>query len=113
MSQTDERQFGDIATKVLFENERVRVWEMRLAPGQESDLHRHDNDYLMIQISGDKMSAVFEADSQDEWNGAELGQVDGDVVNGNVLFARAGGKERAINTGDEPFYEIVVELLDA
>lgn len=108
----DNREFGDIATKLLFENDRVRVWEMRLDPGESSSLHQHDNDYVMIQISGDTMAADFEPDSQDEWGGAEIGRVEGPIVNGTVLFAKAGGKERATNTGTEPFYEIVVEILD-
>ncbi len=108
---TDERTFGDIATRKLFENDRVRVWEMRLDPGEASELHEHHHDYLMIQIAGDRMAADFEPDSADDWNGAALGRVEGDVVNGNVLYAGKGGKERAINVGTEPFYEIVVELL--
>jgi len=111
MTATDSREWGDIATKMLFENDRVRVWEMRLNPGEKSALHKHDHDYLMIQIEGDRMAADFEPDSEDEWNSAG-GRVEGDVANGNVLFARKGGKETAINNGQEPFYEIVVELLD-
>jgi hypothetical protein len=108
---TDQRTFGDIATKKLFENDRIRVWEMRLEPGEQSELHEHHNDYVMIQIAGDRMAAEFEPDSADEWNGAVVGRVEGDISNGNVLFAKRGGKERAVNIGDEPFYEIVVELL--
>jgi beta-alanine degradation protein BauB len=104
----DDRVFGDIASKVLMENDKVRVWEMRLAPGEESDLHRHDNDYVMIQISGDKVAAKFEPDSGGEWAG--LGYIEGDVAPGNVVWATAGGIERAVNIGAQEFYEIVVEL---
>jgi beta-alanine degradation protein BauB len=104
----DDRDFGNIATKVLMENDKVRIWEMRLAPGQKSDLHRHDLDYIMIQISGDKMAAEFEPDSGGEWAGHAY--VEGDISPGNVLFAKAGGIETAVNTGSEGFYEIVVEL---
>jgi hypothetical protein len=107
----DTRQFGDIATKLLMENDRVRIWEMRLEPGQRSALHRHDHDYVMIQIDGDKMAAQFEADSAGPWGGAG-GWVEGDIAPGNVLYAERGGVETAINIGDKPFYEIVVELKD-
>jgi hypothetical protein len=106
----DERVLGDIATKLLFENERIKVWEMRLDPGQESAVHRHDLDYVMIQIGGDKMAAKMEPDSGGPWGA--LGYVEGEVANGNVLFAERGGIERAVNIGQEPFYEIVVELKD-
>ena len=105
-----ERVLGDIASKVLFENDRVRVWEMRLEPGGESDLHRHDQDYVMIQISGDKMAARFEPDSGGSWG--SLGYVEGDVAPGNVIWGDRGGIETAVNVGKEPFYEIVVELKD-
>jgi hypothetical protein len=108
--QADDRVWGGIATKVLMENDRVRIWEMRLAPGAESDLHEHKHDYVMIQISGDKMAARFEPDSGGEWAG--LDYVEGDIAPGNVIFAKAGGKEVAVNIGKEEFYEIVVELKD-
>ena len=79
----ENRVFGGIASKVLMENDRVRIWEMRLAPGEESDLHRHDLDYIMIQISGDKMGAEFEPDSGGPWGA--LGYVEGEIQPGNVL----------------------------
>jgi beta-alanine degradation protein BauB len=104
----DDRIFGDIATKLLMENDKVRIWEMRLAPGAKSDLHRHKLDYIMIQISGDKMAAEFEPDSGGEWAGHDY--VEGEIGPGNVLFAKAGGVETAVNVGKEEFHEIVVEL---
>lgn len=106
----DERVWGNIATKLLMENDRVRIWEMRLAPGETSDLHEHELDYIMIQISGDKMAARFEPDSGGEWPGIDY--IEGDIAAGNVLYAKRGGKEVAVNVGNEPFYEIVVELKD-
>ena len=105
-----DRVLGDIATGLLFENDRVRVWEMRLQPGEESAVHRHDRDYVMIQIAGDKMAAKMEADSGGPWG--HLGYVEGDVAPGNVLYAERGGIERAVNIGRDPFFEIVVELKD-
>jgi hypothetical protein len=106
----ETRQYGDIASKLLMENDRVRVWEMRLEPGERSALHRHEHDYVMIQISGDKMAADFEPDSGGPWG--QLGRVEGDIAPGNVIYADRGGIETAVNIGDQPFYEIVVELKD-
>jgi len=85
----NDRVLGDIATALLFENERVRVWEM-------------------LQIAGDKMAAKMEEDSGGPWG--HLGYIEGDVAPGNVLYAERGGVERAVNVGQEPFFEIVVEL---
>ena len=106
----DNRVFGGIASKVLMENDRVRIWEMRLPPGAESDLHKHELDYVMIQIAGDKMAARFEPDSGGEWAGE--GYVEGEIAPGNVIYAKRGGIETAVNVGNEEFYEIVVELKD-
>src|ERR1700730_1605097 len=108
MAETSE--FGDIASKLLMENDRVRIWEMRLTPGERSALHRHELDYVMIQISGDRMAADFEPDSGGPWGA--LGRAEGDIAPGNVIWAAGGGTKTAVNLGDEPFYEIVVELKD-
>ena len=59
-----DRVFGDVGSKKLFENDRVVVWEMRLAPGENEQLHRHDRDYVMIQIAGDRVAADFEPESR-------------------------------------------------
>ena len=104
----DAREFGDVGTRLLFENDRVRVWEMSLAPGERSALHRHENDYLMVQLAGDKVAAEFEPDSGGTWAGESY--VEGPVTPGMVIFADAGGVETAVNIGAETFQEIVVEL---
>jgi beta-alanine degradation protein BauB len=42
----------EVGTRLLFANEVVRVWEMRLAPGEASPLHHHGCDYLIAYASG-------------------------------------------------------------
>lgn len=37
-----------VGTALLFQNDRVRVWEMVLAPGETCPPHRHTRDYLMV-----------------------------------------------------------------
>ena len=104
-----ERTFGEVATKLLFENDRVKVWEMDLAPGQASDLHEHHHDYLLIQVEGDKIAGIFEEDTHGEY---PPGTVEGDVAYGNVFWTERGGVETAKNTGTKPYREILVELKD-
>jgi beta-alanine degradation protein BauB len=101
-----ERVLGDVATKVLFENEKVRVWEMRLAPGEDSAIHRHDLDYLLVQIDGDKITGIPEPDTQ----GAYTETIEGAVAPGLTVFVRKGGIETARNTGERPYHEILIEL---
>ena len=42
----------EVGTKVLFENERVRVWDLALAPGESLAKHIHCTDYFFIVESG-------------------------------------------------------------
>ena len=35
-------QYGSVGTRVLLENERVRVWEIELQPGETLAMHHHD-----------------------------------------------------------------------
>ncbi|WP_199546720.1 hypothetical protein [Streptomyces sp. N35] len=103
-----ERVLGDIATKLLFENDRVRVWELRLAPGERSAVHRHDLDHLLIQISGDRIAIEPEPDSA----GPFKEYLAADVVPGAVIPVDRGGIETAVNVGERPYREIIVELKD-
>lgn len=108
MPTSDDRTFGPIGTRVLLDNDRVRVWELRLDPGDSSDLHHHALDYLMVQIEGDKVAARFEPDSEGTFAGAEY--LEGPVSPGTAIFASAGGRETAINIGEQTFREIIVEV---
>jgi len=104
-----ERTLGDVATTMLFENDRVRVWELALAPGESSDVHEHTLDYLLVQLEGDKITGDFEPDTNGEF---PPGPVEGDVAPGNVFYTRKGGIETARNTGTTPYREILIELKD-
>jgi quercetin dioxygenase-like cupin family protein len=104
----EKPEYGDVGSRLLFENDRIKIWEMRLAPGERSPLHRHDHDYVMIQLEGDKVAAEFEPESGGTWGGETY--IEGPVTDGTVVWADAGGIETAINIGDETFREIIVEL---
>jgi hypothetical protein len=42
---------GRVAGELLFENERVRVWSIRLQPGERYVAHRHVLDYFWTTVS--------------------------------------------------------------
>jgi hypothetical protein len=42
---------GNVGSRLLSQNERVRVWEIRLAPGQRWHAHRHVLDYFWTAIT--------------------------------------------------------------
>ena len=103
-----ERVLGDIGTEVVFENDRVRIWEMRLAPGERSAVHRHDLDYILVLLEGDRIAAEPEADTE----GPVTERLEADVVPGATVFLTRGGVETAVNTGQQPYREIIIELKD-
>ena len=78
---------GDVANRLLFENEVVRVWEMDLAPGERSDRHRHDLPYLLCVLEGTRIDADIEG----------RGVIEIPVRSGSVFFVPPGETETAIN----------------
>ena len=42
---------AQVGTRVMFENERVRVWDLALAPGESIAKHIHRNDFFFIVVS--------------------------------------------------------------
>jgi len=103
---SDERTFGDIGSKVVYEDDSVRVWRLKLAPGEESAIHRHELDHLLIQVAGDRIAVIPEPDTE----GPYKQELAAEVVPGAVVHVDKGGVERARNVGDKAYLEIIVEL---
>ena len=107
MAET-ERTLGGIATRVLLENDRVKIWEMDLAPGEESDIHEHTMDYILVVLEGDKIAGVPQEDSAGLYNQ----YVEVDVNPGDHFWIEKGGIETARNIGQKRYREIAIELKD-
>jgi hypothetical protein len=101
-----DRVLGEVGTKVIFEDDRVRVWKLELAPGERSAVHRHELDHLLIQVKGDRIAVAPEPDTESPYRE----HFEFDVIPGMVTFVPKGGIETAVNAGAEPYYEIIVEL---
>jgi quercetin dioxygenase-like cupin family protein len=99
----DDRPLGNVANKLLFENEIVRVWEMNLAPGERSDRHRHDLPYVLCVLEGSRVDAEIDG----------IGRVEIPVQPGSVFFVPPGATETAINASGQVFREILIELKEA
>ena len=101
-----KRVLGNVANRMLFENDRVRIWEMDLAPGACSDVHRHDHDYVLVILEGDRIAAEPEPDSA----GSFRERIEFDVEPGQTIYVNRGGVETAINAGTKRYREILIEL---
>jgi hypothetical protein len=104
-----ERELGGVGTRVVYENDRVRVWEMDLAPGDRSATHRHDLDYLLVFLAGDRIRVEPEPDTA----GRYVEPMEFDVPVGQAFYVERGGVETAVNPGTEHYREILIELKDA
>ena len=97
---------GGVASRVLYEDDRVRIWEMTLAPGEHTDLHHHEHDYLLLIDSGDRIAGVTPAGSPVD---SFVGVVPRE---GNTVRVPKGNTEWAWNLGNEVYHEFLIELLD-
>ncbi len=103
----DERSgdsLGGVGTQVLYEDDDVRIWELKLEPGAHSDLHHHEHDYLLIIDSGDLVAGVMP-------KGGPMDYFVGVVPEeGNTVRVPKGNTEWAFNVGQKTYHEILVEL---
>jgi hypothetical protein len=95
---------GDVANHVLFEDDNLRIWEMKLEPGDHSDLHHHGHDYYLVIFSGDLVAGIPP-------KGAEMEPFVGVVpAKGNTVGIPKGGTEWAWNVGQQTYHEVLIEL---
>jgi hypothetical protein len=98
---------GDVANTVLFEDDHVRIWEMKLEPGDHSDLHHHSLDYYLVIFSGDLVAGVPPKDGPMDMF---VGKI---PPQGNTVRVPKGGTEWAVNVGKKTYHEILIELKDS
>ena len=94
-----------VGTRLMFENERVRVWDLALAPGEALEAHVHHLDFCFIVVQGGHLRHVHPDDpSQDQ---------DVRYAADQVVFLEAGEgllHHRLVNVGEKPYRNFVVEL---
>jgi quercetin dioxygenase-like cupin family protein len=94
-------EYGPVATRMIFDNDGVRVWEMDLAPGAVCGLHHHTMDYVLFILSGANVGAQAPGKSK---------MMPFPVKARATYFVPAGGIESAHNMGDTRFFEALFEL---
>jgi quercetin dioxygenase-like cupin family protein len=90
---------AEVGTKLIFENERVKVWEFTLQPGEEIATHQHDCDYFFYPIEGGTLEVTRAS-----------GVTRATLETGQVYFRRGGDSHAARNVSDRRYHEILVEL---
>ena len=97
---------GDVGTKLLHDDERVRIWEVDLQPGEATAPHRHEHDYILIILEGDRIAAVPHVTS----TGPSAAYIEAEITPGSHVVMKKGGTEAALNVGSTRYFEYLIEL---
>jgi quercetin dioxygenase-like cupin family protein len=90
---------AEVGTKLLFENERIRVWEFTLQPGEMIEAHKHEHDYFFYPIEGGTLEVTRPS-----------GVTRATLEAGKVYYRPGGDTHAAKNVDDHRYHEILVEL---
>jgi hypothetical protein len=96
----------EVGSTLLFENDRVRVWDLRLAPGESTGLHAHHCDYFYVVIGDGELEAINP-------DGSVLHR--GTMRDGEVHYRAIDDQpavHEAFNIGATAWRNIIVELKD-
>jgi quercetin dioxygenase-like cupin family protein len=104
--EVEGSEIGPGGGEIVFENERVRVWDIRLGAGERSKLHTHALDYMLIQLEGDKIAVEPHPETKSQYK--EF--FEAEVVPGATIYMERGGVEWAVNTGRRPWRELCIEF---
>lgn len=94
---------GEIGTRVLLENSRVRVWEVALDPGEAQGWHLHHNPYVVLCLSTSPCH-------MDWLDGSPARQLS-ETVGGSV-YRPVSPVHMLTNHGDAPYRNRLIEVLD-
>ena len=96
----------ELGTSVWFENDRIRVWEVLLQPGQRGPFHSHTTNYFWTVVEGSRGLQRF----------ADGRYVVRDYVVGETRYLEHSPDSELIhdleNVGESTLRFVTVELLD-
>ena len=106
------RQVGNacVGQTLVLENERTRIWHLRLGPGERFSFHTHVLDYFWTCISGGRARSHVA-------NGSTFSITEYDLVAGSTKYTQYPNGAFKVhdleNTGDTELVFATVEFLDS
>ena len=94
------KKLGDIATQVLFENEKVKIWHLIVESGQASSWHLHERDYVTVPLEGGGLSVEY---------GDGTGE-DADPRPKEWVYHGDHRVHRVVNNTDRRYKSLLIEL---
>lgn len=97
-----ERPTNPVGSKILYEDDVVRIWDATVEPGGTLPVHFHDLDYVTVTLTEGDVEA-HEADGTVRA---------GHRVVGDIQVTKVGtGQEHVLkNTGTTPYRNRIIEL---
>jgi beta-alanine degradation protein BauB len=90
-----------MGNQVQIDNDKVRVSRWTLAPGEETALHRHEHDYVVVPLTHARM-LISLPDGSSTTN---------EIIPGSPYFREAGAEHNVSNSGTEVLDFVELELL--
>lgn len=101
MKDISSLKLGPIGTEVLFENDRVRIWDFVVEPGESKGWHRHELPYVIVPMT----------DGEIEIESAITGEiVSPPTRTGETIWKDAGEVHDLRNIGSATYRNIIIEL---
>ncbi len=91
---------AEVGTKVIFEDDEIKVWNLVLDPGEALGTHTHGHDYFYYVVEGSELEIHREDGTVDT-----VAMAPGDVVSG-----KRGATHDARNVGGARFRNVLVEI---
>src|SRR3984885_15429697 len=94
-------KLGQVGDKILFENDHIRMWEVRLEPGQTIDFHIHYHPYLVVSLGGgeNEIETIF---------GNRIPTHE--PIGSSVFMDQMREVHRLTNKADIPYFSRLIEL---
>ena len=97
----DGKELGEIASVVLFENDRVKIWNLIVEPGESSDWPLHGRDYVTVVVeSNGGLDAQFADGTTNKSNN----------VVGDFTYHDSHQVHRVVNNTDRRYRNVLIEL---
>lgn len=102
----DNEELGEVGGRVIFEDERVRVWDTVLEGGGYFGLHLHEFDYLVICLEAGRVKTQQRQDDG-SWKEFHFDFHKGDVI---PVYVNGGQLHRLFSLDDRRFVSRMVEF---
>jgi quercetin dioxygenase-like cupin family protein len=92
-----------IGTKVLFEDDEIRVWKLDLPAGEATPIHEHEHDYVFVVVAGGSTETIARDGSSERSTDRR----------GDAVHHEAPLVHRLRNIGDSRYVNVIVEFLQS